>query len=128
LPGQAGLGADGLPALHDPAGWPALRERFSALFRTRTRSQWCELLEGSDACFAPVLTMTEARAHPHARARGAFVEVEGVAQPRPAPRFSRTDSSIQGPPGAPGANTDGVLGEGGFAAAASAGPRGARAA
>jgi alpha-methylacyl-CoA racemase len=93
-----------------------LRERLSALFRTRTRAAWCEILEGSDACFAPVLTMTEAREHPaRARARAAFVDVAGVPQPRPAPRFSRTDSAVQGPPVAGGANTDEVLREWGFA-------------
>jgi alpha-methylacyl-CoA racemase len=114
---KLGLDGEALPGQNDPAGWPVLRERFRALFLTRTRAEWCEILEGSDACFAPVLTMAEARAHPHARARGAFVEVAGVSQPRPAPRFSRTDSGIQRPPVAGGANTDEVLGEWGFAAA-----------
>jgi alpha-methylacyl-CoA racemase len=112
-----GLDPQTLPDQNDPAGWPVLRERFSALFRTRTRAAWCEILEGSDACFAPVLTMTEAREHPHARARSAFLDVAGVAQPRPAPRFSRTDSGVQSPPVAGGANTDEVLCEWGFAAA-----------
>ncbi len=118
-----GLDPQTLPDQNDPAGWPVLRERFSALFRTRTRAAWCEILEGSDACFAPVLTMTEAREHPHARARGAFLDVAGVAQPRPAPRFSRTDSGVQSPPVAGGANTDEVLREWGFAAAEIAGLR-----
>jgi alpha-methylacyl-CoA racemase len=114
---KLGLESEALPGQNDLARWPALRERFSALFRSRTRAEWCEIMEGSDVCFAPVLTMGEAREHPHARARGSFVDVAGVAQPRPAPRFSRTDSQIQGPPVAGGANTDEVLGEWGFAPA-----------
>jgi alpha-methylacyl-CoA racemase len=120
---KLGLDAETLPGQNDPAGWPVLRERFRALFRTRTRAAWCEILEGSDACFAPVLTMAEARAHPHARSRESFVEVGGVDQPRPAPRFSRTDSAVQGPPVAAGANTDEVLSEWGFGAAEIAGLR-----
>jgi alpha-methylacyl-CoA racemase len=124
---KLGLDAEALPDQNDPAGWPVLRERFSALFRTRTRAAWCEILEGSDACFAPVLTMAEAREHPHARARGAFLDVAGVAQPRPAPRFSRTDSGVQYPPVAGGAHTDEVLSEWGFAAAEIDGLRDAKA-
>jgi alpha-methylacyl-CoA racemase len=124
---KLGLDAEALPDQNDPAGWPILRERFGALFRTRSRDAWCEILEGSEACFAPVLTMAEARSHPHARARGSFVDVAGVAQPRPAPRFSRTDSAVQGPPVAGGANTDEVLSEWGFGAAEIAGLRDAKA-
>jgi alpha-methylacyl-CoA racemase len=74
----------------DPAAWPALKAKLAALFRTRTREQWRESLEGSDACFAPVLSLAEAPAHPHNQARGTFTEVEGVTQPAPAPRYSRT--------------------------------------
>ena len=115
---KTGLDARGSAAAERPGrAGPCCSERFTRLFKTRTRAQWCELLEGSDACFAPVLTMTEARAHPHARARGAFVDVAGVAQPRPAPRFSRTDSSIAREPAAGGAHTDEVLGDWGFSAA-----------
>jgi len=112
---KLGLDGEDMPDQNDPAGWPILRERFSALFRTRTRDAWCGLLEGSDACFAPVLTMAEARVHPHARARDAFIDVAGVAQPRPAPRFSRTESGVAQPPSVPGADTDEVLREWGFA-------------
>jgi alpha-methylacyl-CoA racemase len=111
---KIGLENESLPDQNDPAGWPALRERFEALFRTRTRDEWCAILEGSDVCFAPVLTMAEARAHPHATARRSFIDVEGVAQPRPAPRFSRTDSGVSRPPSAAGADTDEVLGEWGL--------------
>ena len=68
-------------------------------FRTRSRAEWCALLEGSDACFAPVLSMDEAATHPHNRARGAFIEVGGVAQPAPAPRFLRSKAPPPRPPG-----------------------------
>ena len=112
---KLGLDGEDLPDQNDPAGWPVLRERFTELFRTRTRDAWCELLEGSDACFAPVLTMAEARVHPHNRARSAFIDVAGVAQPRPAPRFSRTDAGAPRPASAGGADTDEVLREWGFA-------------
>ncbi len=114
---RTGLDAEDLPPQNDPATWPVLRERFEALFRTRTRDAWCEILAGSDACTAPVLTMAEARVHPHARARESFIDVAGVSQPRPAPRFSRTDSAVSRPPSAGGAHTDEVLGEWGFTAA-----------
>jgi alpha-methylacyl-CoA racemase len=86
------------------ADWPALRTRLAAVFMTRTRDEWCELFEGSDACFAPVLSMSEAPLHPHNVARGTFVESAGVVQPAPAPRFSRTASEL--PPAAPQAGDD----------------------
>jgi len=74
----------------DRKRWPELKEKFAQLFLSRTRAQWCELLEGTDVCFAPVLDMAEAPAHPHNVSRNTFVEIEGVVQPAPAPRFSRT--------------------------------------
>lgn len=74
----------------DQAAWPELKQRLAAIFRTRTRAEWCDLLEDSDACFAPVLSLAEAPQHPHNRARGTFVEAGGVIQPAPAPRFSGT--------------------------------------
>lgn len=74
----------------DPARWPALKERLGALFLTRTRNEWCALLEGTDACFSPVLSMAEAPLHPHNEARAMFVEASGTLQPAPAPRFSRS--------------------------------------
>jgi alpha-methylacyl-CoA racemase len=112
-----GLASEALPGQLDRAQWPRLRERLTAVFRTRTRDAWCAVLEGSDACFAPVLTMAEAREHPANRARGVFVDVAGVAQPGPAPRFSRTPAEIQGPPSPPAADTDAVLRDWGFAPA-----------
>jgi alpha-methylacyl-CoA racemase len=84
-------------AQNDRSRWQALRQALAACFRTRTRAQWCEILEGSDACFAPVLTLSEAASHPHLRSREAFVDVEGVPHTAPAPRFSRTPATIQGP-------------------------------
>jgi alpha-methylacyl-CoA racemase len=80
-----------------------VKARLAERFRTRTRDEWCALLEGSDACFAPVLSMEEAPLHPHNRARNVFVEVDGVPQPAPAPRFSRTPLAAPTPPEPPGA-------------------------
>jgi len=74
--------------------WPALRDKLAAVFRKRTRAQWCEVLEGTDACFAPVLSMNEAAEHPHNTARATFVRQGGVVQPAPAPRFDRTPSAL----------------------------------
>jgi alpha-methylacyl-CoA racemase len=110
------LGIDGgaLPAQLDRDGWPLLRERLAALFRTRTREEWCELLAGTDACVAPVLALGEAPAHPHNRARGTFVEVGGVTQPAPAPRFSRTPCDPPTPAASPGEHTDQALADWGL--------------
>lgn len=77
----------------DTARWPLLKIRLADVFRTRTRDEWCEILEGTDACFAPVLDWDEATKHPHNLARDTFVNVDGVVQPAPAPRFSRTDNA-----------------------------------
>jgi len=74
----------------------------ASIFKTRTRDAWCALLEGTDACVAPVLDLQEARAHPHMVARGVYAEIAGLAQPAPAPRFSRTPGAIQGPAPAAG--------------------------
>jgi alpha-methylacyl-CoA racemase len=90
--------------------WPALSVKLAALIKTKTRAEWTAILEGSDVCFAPVLTMAEAPSHPHNQARQTFVEVDGVIQPAPAPRFSRTPGALQGPAARPGAHTDEVLG------------------
>jgi alpha-methylacyl-CoA racemase len=79
-----------IPPQMDRANWPEAQTQFAELFKTRTRDQWCALLEGTDACFAPVLTTDEAPDHPHNAARGTYVEIDGVVQPAPAPRFSRT--------------------------------------
>jgi alpha-methylacyl-CoA racemase len=103
-----------MPAQLDRAHWPALRERFAARFKDKTRDEWCEILEGTDACFAPVLSFREAANHSHNRARGSFVAVDGMMQPGPAPRFSRTPSSVKGGPPALGAQTEQALAAWGF--------------
>jgi alpha-methylacyl-CoA racemase len=100
----------------DQSSWPELRERLTALFKTKTRDEWSELLEMTDACFAPVLTMGETVDHPHIKARGTIVEEYGLPQPAPAPRFSRTPGAIARPPAWPGQHTDEVLADWGFGA------------
>lgn len=77
----------------DASRWPLLKIRMADVFRTRTRDEWCEILEGTDACFAPVLDWDEAPKHPHNAARGTYVTLDGILQPAPAPRFSRTSNS-----------------------------------
>ena len=109
-----GVQHDDLPAQMDRAGWPKLRERLTAIFKSKTRAEWTALLEGTDVCFAPVLPMSEAKDHPHLVARGAIVEHDGMDQPVPAPRFSRTEAAIQGPAPLPGADTEQVLASFGF--------------
>jgi alpha-methylacyl-CoA racemase len=118
-----GLEAEPLPAQNDRSRWPELKSRLGALFLTKTRDEWCQLMEGSDVCFAPVLTPSEAPRHPHNRERGTFVEIAGVMQPRPAPRFSRTDGAISRPPAAVGEHTDEALRDWGFSASELAGLR-----
>jgi alpha-methylacyl-CoA racemase len=111
-----GLSAADLPDQWDTTAWPALRERLAAVFRTRTRQEWTDLLEGTDACFAPVLSMSEAPSHPHAVARDAFVTVDGTVQPAPAPRFSRTPAAVDRGTARAGEHTTEVLTELGVSA------------
>jgi len=113
----SGLEHEELPRQNDKNAWPSLKERVAAVFRSKTRDEWCRIMEGSDVCFAPVLSMQEAPQHPHNRQRGTFVEVDGVVQPAPAPRFSRTPSAIQRPPAQPGEHTEEALKDWGFSAA-----------
>jgi alpha-methylacyl-CoA racemase len=94
-----------------PEHWPAYRRAWAELFRSRTRDEWIELLQDTDACVAPVLDWREAAAHPHMAARGTFVEYAGAIQPAPAPRFSGTPGSIRCPPPQPGEHTDDILRE-----------------
>ncbi|MGH2901663.1 MAG: CaiB/BaiF CoA transferase family protein, partial [Solirubrobacteraceae bacterium] len=98
----------------DRARWPVQKEKLRGVFKTKTRAEWCAIMEGSDVCFAPVLSISEARRHPHNVERQSFVDVAGFEQPRPAPRFSRTDSSIQRPPARVGEHTDEALADWGF--------------
>jgi alpha-methylacyl-CoA racemase len=112
--------ADGggqLPEQNDQSSWPAMKERVAALVKTKTRREWCELLEGSDACFAPVLDAVEAPTYPHNKERGTFVDIAGVVQPGPAPRFSRTVPEVPEPPTAAGSHTDEVLADWGYSTA-----------
>lgn len=98
----------------DRSHWPALRERLTAIFKTKTRDQWCAAMEGSDVCFAPVLSMGEAYDHPHNVARNTFPELFGKRQPAPAPRFSRTTPEVERPSAHPGQHTDEALRDWGF--------------
>jgi alpha-methylacyl-CoA racemase len=109
-----GLEGEELPWQHDRQEWPALKDRLAAIFRTRTRDEWRDLMEGTDVCFAPVLSIPEAIEHPHNVDRGTFVEVAGIRQPGPAPRFSRTPPEVSSPPPHAGQHTDEVLAAAGF--------------
>jgi len=110
-----GLDADeAMPRQQDRTQWPALKERFIDLFKSKTRDEWCEIMEHTDVCFAPVLSMGEAPLHPHNVERGTFVERNGVVQPAPAPRFSRTPPEIQRPPAFAGQHTDEALADWGI--------------
>jgi len=114
-----GLDRDGEFAKQmDSSGWTHLKGRLTELFKTKSRTEWCELMEHTDVCFAPVLTMSEAAAHPHNRERETFVEFDGVVQPAPAPRFSRTKPLITLPPARAGEHTRDVLADWGFDALA----------
>jgi alpha-methylacyl-CoA racemase len=94
--------------------WKVQKERLAGIFRARTRDEWCAELEGTDVCFAPVLELAEAPEHPHNKARQAFVEIEGVIQPAPAPRFSRTPGRVHGPVPEPGQHSREILADWGF--------------
>src|SRR5215472_12344629 len=96
------IDAKEMPAKMDRSRWPDAKAKLARRFKSKTRDEWCRLLEGSDACFAPVLTLAEAPRHPHNVARGSFVEVDGIVQPGPAPRFSRTPAAKPTPPETPG--------------------------
>jgi alpha-methylacyl-CoA racemase len=112
-----GLSGEDLPAARDKARWPELRERLARVFKEKTQAEWCAIMEGSDVCFAPVLSMGEATRHPHNRARGTFVEIEGVVQPAPAPRFSRSKPAIQRAPARRGEHTESARADWGFTTA-----------
>jgi alpha-methylacyl-CoA racemase len=114
---RLGLAETPLPEQQDRAGWPELRTVFTRTFASRTRDEWCTVFEGSDACFAPVLTFSEARAHPHAQARSAFTKVGTIEQPAPVPRFDRTPGGTRRPPPERGELGREALQDWGFAAA-----------
>jgi alpha-methylacyl-CoA racemase len=111
-----GLGLDGedLADQHDESAWPAMKERFATIFATKSRDEWIAAFDALDACVAPVLTMDEVADDPHLRARDTYVDVDGVVQPAPAPRFDRTPARLDRPPAPAGHHTDEVLAEYGF--------------
>jgi alpha-methylacyl-CoA racemase len=108
---KAGLSDPDFQNQMDPRAWPALSEKIAAVFRTKTRDAWCALMEGTDVCFAPVLDWSEAAVHPHNAARQTFVEVDGVMQPAPAPRFSRTPGAIRSVAPKPGQHAEAIRAE-----------------
>ena len=111
---KCGLSAPEFDAQWNQARWPELKERVAEVFRRKTRQQWCELLEGTDVCFAPVLDLDEAPRHPHNQTRGTFVNVNGITQPAPAPRFSRTPAAACQPVREAAADTRALLAEAGY--------------
>ena len=113
---RAGLDKEQFSAQMDPKRWPEYKEELTRVFKTKTRDEWCAVMEGTDVCFAPVLSVFEAPNHPHNKARGTFVEVDGVVQPAPAPRFSRTVPEISHGARRPGEDSRGVLEDCGFSA------------
>ncbi|NKB50537.1 MAG: CoA transferase [Alphaproteobacteria bacterium] len=111
------LDPDTLPPQMDRDQWPALKATIAETIKTKTRDEWVAIMEGTDVCFAPVLSLAEAPLHPHNQARGNFVEVAGITQPAPAPRFSRTPGRVHSAPAIPGEHTEAVLGDWGFSEA-----------
>jgi alpha-methylacyl-CoA racemase len=112
-------------AQHDRNGWDGLRGKLAVVFASKTRDEWDQIMGGSDVCFGPVLTLDEAPMHPHNIARQTFLDIDGVVQPAPAPRFSATPGAIQGPPPAIGEHNDAALGDWGFSASEIAALKGA---
>jgi alpha-methylacyl-CoA racemase len=110
----SGLDKDELPSQFDRAEWPGLKERVASVIRTKTRDEWCRIMEGSDVCFAPVLSLAEAPTYSHNAERKTFIEVDGVVQPAPAPRFSRTPGKVRRPPPIPGEHSEEALRDWGF--------------
>ena len=106
---KAGVDAGKFDAQMDAGQWDSFKEELAAVFKGKTRDEWCRIMEGSDVCFAPVLSILEAPDHPHNRQRKTFVEIDGVTQPAPSPRFSRTQAEIAGAARAPGEDTRSVL-------------------
>ncbi len=110
----SGLDKEKLPGQMNRMAWDDAKETMAKVFKTKTRDEWAEVFDGSDACVAPVLTMTESREHPQMKTRNGYVEVAGIQHAAPAPRFDRTSAEIQGPPRWPGEDTETVLSDYGF--------------
>ncbi|MEE2777658.1 MAG: CoA transferase, partial [Acidobacteriota bacterium] len=113
---KAGLDDELFDDQWNRATWPQKKQRLAAVIRQRSRSEWCDIMEGSDVCFAPVLDLDEAPTHEHNKTRETFVTIDEVTQPNAAPRFSRTPGGIQGPPPAAGEHNDAALADWGFSA------------
>jgi alpha-methylacyl-CoA racemase len=111
---RIGLNVDDLPPQDDRAQWGLLRQTIADTLKQKSREHWCTLLEGTDACFAPVLDIEECQHHPHNRFRQLHVEVDGVMNPAPAPRFSETPSTLRKTPSRPGEDTETALSDWGF--------------
>jgi alpha-methylacyl-CoA racemase len=111
---KSGMKDAGLPEQNARDKWPEMTEKFRDVFKRKTRDEWCEIMEGSDICFAPILSMTEAPNHPQNKARNSFVDIEGVTQPAPAPKFSRTAPEVQRKPPKLGEHTREGLADWGF--------------
>jgi alpha-methylacyl-CoA racemase len=111
---RIGLANDELPDQNDRSGWDRLRVRLADVFKRRTRDEWCAMLEGTDACFAPVLDMDECVTHPHNIARKTHVVIDGVMNPAPAPRFSETPSTLRKVSSSTGEDTEAALSDWGF--------------
>jgi alpha-methylacyl-CoA racemase len=115
---KAGLADEQFKLQMSREDWPALKEKLTAVIKTKTRDEWTALMEGTDVCFGPVMGLKEAASHPHNAARETFVTIDGVVQPAPAPRFSATPGAIQAPPPAIGADNEAALSDWGFAPSA----------
>jgi alpha-methylacyl-CoA racemase len=113
---KSGVNAEDFADQQNKENWRDHKATLEAVFKTKSRDEWCDTMEYTDICFAPVLSMNEAHAHPHNAERGTFIEVEGVRQPRPAPRFSRTEPEVARPSPIPGEHNDEALQEWGFSA------------
>jgi alpha-methylacyl-CoA racemase len=111
---QTGIDPDLFAGQHDATQWPRLKQILADVFKTKTQHQWCQIMEGTDVCFAPVLNFSEASSHPHNQARRTYINIDGIEQPAPAPRFSRTQAETPAPPPAEGADTEAVLAAWGF--------------
>jgi alpha-methylacyl-CoA racemase len=114
---HTGLEGEALPSQTDRTRWPEMHERLKRIFKNKTRAEWTEIMQQTDICFAPVLRMSEAIEHPHNRHRNSFVEIDGIPQPAPSPRFIGTPIQVQRPPARVGEHTEAVLRDWGFSAA-----------
>lgn len=114
---KAGLSGSEWDAQMDKAAWPDLNDKIKAVMKTKTRDEWCEIMEGTDICFGPILSLEEAPKHPHNVERETFIERDGIVQPAPAPRFSATPTEVQFSPASIGEHNDSALAEWGFSKA-----------